>query len=944
MSIFKQCLVAACAAASLIAVVPSFSAEADRRRIEEVVVTAEKREATVSDTSISITAFSQSMIENMGIQNADEMVNFIPATTRDAYDIRIRGVGRNFRALGGDPGVATYYNGVYSEDFGIASSESALFDIARIEVLRGPQGTLYGRNSVGGALNYITNKPTYDTEIIARGMVGNFDTKEFYGVVSGPLIADRLAYRLIGVRRDRDGAQKGIDGSEDVNSIGDQNLAVALNWQITDGWEFNVRWNDRRSDRIIGSSPLVTEGPITAQGPQTRGVRSVDTYALGIVPVPGALFGGAVPYTGPTMDFRDPTTGAIVSGIYARPGVDYSAVSRPNAAFGTNPDVFDPDIKNLKGYSLTDDRNDEQFDQQGLQADLSWDISDTTELKWIGGWQDFVYTFHIDSDDSTSDLTSYHQLVRESVETFSNELQLLWQIGDNLQMTSGVYQFRSKRRQQYSVNDDTNQGRWTRPVNYGFMAPFVTGPFVTLGDAAPGTSIFGRADGTGSGLLYGIDNKVDTDAYAAYTQGTYSFNEDWSLTVGVRWAQDEKRAREQRGGYLENNLNDPNNGFYAFSNPVFEGFCQSTYGVPSCAFLGLTQIAVMNMFMGNASFTPTLNPNMPITPTCALDDRDCATPLRLQGLPISWADASEPGKETWSKVTYRVNADWTPTDRSLIYFGVTSGYRSGGYSLGLLGTQSQLFDASGNPISGRTGQPRTYDEEDVTAYEIGYKGSLLDGRLQLFSALYRYDYKGYQDEVEEFQPQTGSARNVVINAGKAENLGWEIEGLWLATDNWTIGGNYSYTQTEYKSDILIVEDDDPAVPNTLLPPKVVNLKGNDLKRIPRHKATLFSWYDWSFSPGVFSLGGSASYTGAFWDTGIKRDLDKVPSRNRIDVYAGWRDHTDTWNVRAFVDNVTDEGAARGIATPTASSNWRQSATFLYPRFYGLDVTYRFSKI
>ena len=168
---------------------------AEGRVIEEVIVTAEKRESTVSDTSISITAFGQSQLEDFGIQGADELVNFIPATTRDAYDIRIRGVGRNFRALGGDPGVATYYNGIYSEDFGIASSENGLYDVERVEVLRGPQGTLYGRNSIGGALNYITNKPTNEFEGEFRAAVGNFGSQEYYGVLSGPLVKDKLAYR-----------------------------------------------------------------------------------------------------------------------------------------------------------------------------------------------------------------------------------------------------------------------------------------------------------------------------------------------------------------------------------------------------------------------------------------------------------------------------------------------------------------------------------------------------------------------------------------------------------------------------------------------------------------------------------------------------------------------------------------------------------------------------
>ena len=144
-----------------------FSEDEDRERggIEEITVTAEKRTSTVSDTSMSITAFDGSLLEDLGMQGADDLMDQLPATTRDAFDVRIRGVGRNFRALGGDPGVATYYNGIYSPDFGIAASENYLYDVERIEVLRGPQGTLYGRNSIGGAINYITKKPVSYTHL-----------------------------------------------------------------------------------------------------------------------------------------------------------------------------------------------------------------------------------------------------------------------------------------------------------------------------------------------------------------------------------------------------------------------------------------------------------------------------------------------------------------------------------------------------------------------------------------------------------------------------------------------------------------------------------------------------------------------------------------------------------------------------------------------------------
>ncbi|MDZ7669365.1 MAG: hypothetical protein U5Q16_08060 [Gammaproteobacteria bacterium] len=129
-------------------------------------MTAEKREATVSDTSISITALGEMMIEDFGLQGADDLVNFIPATTRDAYDIRIRGVGRNFprpAAAKVPLASAAYFDGVYSEDFGIASSENGLYDVARIEVLRGPQGRLLQNGNSIGAMRSTSwpTKPTY---------------------------------------------------------------------------------------------------------------------------------------------------------------------------------------------------------------------------------------------------------------------------------------------------------------------------------------------------------------------------------------------------------------------------------------------------------------------------------------------------------------------------------------------------------------------------------------------------------------------------------------------------------------------------------------------------------------------------------------------------------------------------------------------------------------
>src|SRR5262245_31220298 len=179
---------------------------ASRRTIEEIVVSAEKRESTVQDTSISITAFSADFLERFGIRSQEDLQNYTPSTTIQPVDITIRGIGRNFRTLGGDPGVSTYVNGVYSEDFGIASTENALYDVERIEVLRGPQGTLYGRNAIGGAVNFIYKKPTMDWTGEARTVLGDFDTNEFYGFISGPVLEDLLAFRITGSKLRRDGS------------------------------------------------------------------------------------------------------------------------------------------------------------------------------------------------------------------------------------------------------------------------------------------------------------------------------------------------------------------------------------------------------------------------------------------------------------------------------------------------------------------------------------------------------------------------------------------------------------------------------------------------------------------------------------------------------------------------------------------------------------------
>ena len=157
-----------------------------------------------------------------------------------------------FRALGGDPGVGTYVDGAYSVDLGIASTDNGLYDVERIEIPRGPQGTLYGRNSIGGAVNFITTKPSQDFAAEIRTLVGSYGMAEGYGFINGGL-TDNISARLIVVNRSRDGVIKDLGAGEDLDSYEDENYTLALRWE-NENHTFDIRGNERSYGRIISSA------------------------------------------------------------------------------------------------------------------------------------------------------------------------------------------------------------------------------------------------------------------------------------------------------------------------------------------------------------------------------------------------------------------------------------------------------------------------------------------------------------------------------------------------------------------------------------------------------------------------------------------------------------------------------------------------------------------
>ena len=1002
----------------------------DRGGIEEVTVTAEKREATVSDTSMSMSAFDSSLIEDLGLQGADDLMDQLPATTRDSYDVRIRGVGRNFRNLGGDPGVATYYNGVYSPDFGIAAGENYLFDVERIEVLRGPQGTLYGRNSIGGAINYITKKPQFENGAELRVVAGDYGTEQYYGMTTGP-ITDDIAFRVTTFDAKRNGYQNNINpNGEDTNSVNDSNHVLTLLWNINDDMSFQIRANDRLSDRIIGANVIMDMGYGASRGQLNTkdliyGLRQVDENhpdAIRFVNSRGVVGYGA------------PKRAGIDLGNWPgrlNPFYGYTG-ENTLGTFNTGANM-DPGCNNFP-YPDGCASNHEKFEQNGIQANFTWDINDTTTFNYIYGYVDFNYDFNYDIDATYSEFSQWRSTVREDVHMSTHEININWEIDSPLgywEVTSGAFFMDENRNQTYGLHNSTpglqnaaNYG--VLDTTFGTLLAYTgidltaygatnsvmgllgcTGYLGCWDDAEhadfdnvlEGYSGSGRWNGMANGAAYRHDNNVQNDAFAVYTQGTLRINDDFSLVLGVRYAEDDKAVIEKRHGYSELYANAlaaflPAMNLLAGAPYIpLEGSADAAaYGVQ-----GITALAATNIATGAATvafdpvlvatyaqyfalgITPTdlsysmftVDYEKQINPTCEVTATECATPLRVyQGIPYSY-NRLVTDDDTWSDTNIRVNLDWTPRDNILMYLGLTTGYRSGGYALGSTGNVQTQRDEFGVEVSTGEQELLDYDQEEVRAIELGYKGIHLDDTLQLFWSIYHYDYDGYQDEITQYDPVRNTSVSWASNADGITNQGFEMDLTWAATDRLTLNMNYSYTETEYGEDYWILTTDDPTQPEEVFGGFVqgyvgteavgcqpgetpignagcagtfdyaVNAKGDPLKGIPYDKYTFRATYEADIFGEPVWITAVHSYTGDFSDSGIQRALDRVPSRETTNISASWWSDDYKTSVRAYISNLFDNKNIRGLGTSDASGNYRLTGTPLAPRTMGVDVRYKF---
>jgi iron complex outermembrane receptor protein len=198
--------------------------EAGSLVLEEVIVTAEKRAVSLQDTALSVSAFTGDTLEGRGVLDAAGMASFVPNLAigdfGGAVVVNIRGIQTNDTTETSDPSVAFHVDGVYQGRPRGAGAQ--FYDLERVEVLRGPQGTLYGRNATAGSLNVITNKPTDEFGASLEAIAGDYDRIGVRGMINLPAIENTLSFRAAYYSEDRDGYAENDDFDSSIDNANDE--------------------------------------------------------------------------------------------------------------------------------------------------------------------------------------------------------------------------------------------------------------------------------------------------------------------------------------------------------------------------------------------------------------------------------------------------------------------------------------------------------------------------------------------------------------------------------------------------------------------------------------------------------------------------------------------------------------------------------------------------
>ncbi len=800
--------------------------------LEEVVVTARKRQESLQETPVAITAMTGDQLAATGVNSTADLRAVVPNVdvyggngTTGAANIFIRGVGARNTGVNYDSGVGIYLDGVY-----LSRPDGAVMDnidIASLEVLRGPQGTLFGKNTTGGAIIYTTNKPTdkFEGSIDLRG--GNYQRRDGKVTVNAPLVEDLLNSRFSLYSTTRDGTvtnrAPGFDGQKlsDEDRFGGQAhflLLAADNLTV----DFNNFYS--KTDQM-------------ARGQKCQFVQGS----------PGAGWQAGLQ----DAQVIEPSTGKTIA-----------EHCRDNEDLGVDE-------------VMSDQPENKYFSENYTSAlTFDWDISDSLNMKSVTAYRGTRAAEANDLDAMAIPLLSRTNYgvgtSKRTTDQWSQEFQFSGNAFDEkLDYVAGIFGFSEKSK------DGASAG--------------LTGPF------------FGVA-GVPS-LFYYTNNltQLDADNWSGslFSQADWKFNEQWTLTGGLRFTKESRKLRRVVD-------------FVDMDQVGLDGTAPAPVSPPVFALPG--GAANFNSRAPYQHITESFGSIADINDQEDTADNSAWTPM------ISL-------QRTFEDVGF--------IETGSAYGTIARGFLSGGLS------------EAADPISQAIFE---YDPEKVTNYEVGFKFDALDRRVRVNTALFYLDYKDRQLTSVTIDPNTGRIAGIPINAKKSNIKGIEIESQLIPMDNMLITANATFN----KGDIKEFDDHRIVAPGALPGNSCQNIAINagntvdycavdrsneDLPRLP--KAIYFAALQYTFTTPI---GDIVPRLQASLRTDVDNCFDVsscesgVYKDNQRDISARltWTSPDKAWSVAAYGTNLSDERFIVG-GTPLVDVTQTAGTVYNDPKMYGAEL-------
>jgi outer membrane receptor protein involved in Fe transport len=739
---------------------------ADQGTVQALIVTAQKREEHIQDVPIAMSAFTQEDLTKSQVSGGPDLMTQVPnftftKTNFSGYSIQIRGIGTQAISATVDPAVAVAFNNtpfIRNRFF-----EQEFYDLERIEVLRGPQGTLYGRNATAGVVNIISAKPKFSYQARASADVGNYNSTRLEAMVNVPLVDDKVALRIAGAWTKRDGYDTNQVTGNQIDGRDLWSTRLSLRFAPTDKLDVNLIWEhfQEDDDRLRSGKQLCKKDqPDTIAGlplPHDGGLAGSlsATFTLGCAAT--SLYGAEAFQTpnGYSLPYFQPLAQLSLPVVYGLDPYLYATQSRD---LRTIESSWDPEYK-----AKTD------VVELQISADLGNHLTFTSETGYLG---DLVWSIE-DYNRFTSTPNAFQQTFdwyRPGI--INNGVFCDPQLGcsDRLLLldlsTAKSRQFS----QEFRLASD-----YDGPFNFSLGANFLRY------DTEEKYYVFLNTLSMWSAMGYNADSSL----HSPYVSGV---SDNLDCMQRSRERGDTMTAYDYHGCiYIDPNpigsLNDQGHNYFLSRNP---------YKLISYAAFGEAYYQIDPALKVTAGLRFTIDRKQaPRIPSWLIVSNS-------YGYPVAGVY-----EKVWREPTGRVAIDWKPdlafTDQTLIYASYVHGYKAGGSN------PPPAISGDGLPSAVH---PGSFDPEFVDAFELGSKNTLLDGRLTLNGNLFHYDYKGYQ--ISQIVDRSAVTLNL-----DAKIWGAEIEADWRPVENLKFGfkGGFENTRLADGSRAIDVMDRTAGDPN-----------------------------------------------------------------------------------------------------------------------------------